>query len=160
MAFFPYENYRFTTQLTPKEIEAKLKKLLYRPEYGGKVGANDFKIEKKNKNRYKNRLVTVIVIKGNVTKQFSSTEIHVMIRMTISTIVIFCFWVSVLLTIGMRLLVESIYTNDPLPLFLLPFGMATLGYLLITLGFKHESKKAKLLLSELLQEENLRLGSH
>jgi hypothetical protein len=164
MAFFPYENYRFTTQLSPDEILKRLNEHVEIQKkgswfigpsaskpYSGFVDAGGFTIRRNIS--YRNSFLPTT--KGVLEREFSRTRIHVVMRMHTFVVVFMFVWLGLALFGGISVFVASIFTPTFNPVAFIALLIPAAGYLLVTIPFKIESRKTKTFLSEVLLEERL-----
>jgi len=153
MAFIPYENINYETELKFHEI-IKILNSIIEPRkiirilsifndnlkpYEGEINNNKFKICKiiRYRNSFNPIIYGTINNENNVTKINLKMKLHSFVK--IFMIIWLGFTCITFLTglIGLILNTEAKYS--------LPFGigMMVFGYLLMTFGFKYESKKSK-----------------
>jgi hypothetical protein len=158
MQFLPIENITYKTSLKESEVIEKLRDLVGQRKffalqndtkpYKGKINGNTFKMEREI--NYRNSFLPTI--QGSVIKDFNGTVIKVKMRLSIPVIVFMSIWFGGV-GIGCLLVLAQLFTATFNPMFLIPFGMLLFGYFLTMRAFKHESKRSKKDLAELLRAE-------
>jgi hypothetical protein len=169
MKYLPFENYVLTTNLSVDEvrnriisnIEAKRTRFITSSNnntskpYEGTFFNNTFKISRII--NYKNSFLPEIT--GEISQAWGKTEISIKMKPVIYVLIFMAIWLGgvALACIGVLVVgiinFKDIIHNGFSPMVLTPFGMSIFGYLLITFGFKYESKIAKEYLKNLFEAQ-------
>jgi hypothetical protein len=170
--YLPFEKYTLVSRLSAEEVRKRLianiepakkfqfyifKKTGSKP-YEGRIEGNQFTI-----NRiidYRNSFLPVI--RGQISEKQGQVYIHINMRPSTGVLIFFSFWIGIVTLVCLAIAVAAIaqfrkiLENGFSPAILIPFGMFIFGSLLITMGFKSESRDSKEFLRKLLegQEEN------
>lgn len=159
----PFEDCSLETKLKGKEIHERLSDLTdtesgffkfkstfkkrSENKFEGKITENSFEIRRII--RYKNSFLPNI--SGTIEEFFIGTNIHIKFRLPIFIIIFMCIWLGgVLLGLTIMFLVKAPYTMIFIPCVMLLFGVG-----LFTIPFKIEVRKAKELLKEILEAEEI-----
>ena len=163
MAFLPWENIEFKTNLTKEEIinqlnnvvEPKgvfgiyfLKKNSYGKPYDGEIYENGFKI--KRITFYGNSFKPII--SGNIIENNEKRIISIKMRCNYFVLGFMIIWFGGIVISLFNNLIKAKSGFDILSGIIVALIFFTLGYLLMTLAFKFESKKAKKLFNELFYD--------
>ena len=158
MKLIPYENINYETQLESVEVINKVKRVIKPPRiirffsiddskpYEGKVYENHFKINRIIS--YRNSFLPIIY--GTVSNENNKTKINIKIKIHVFVKVFMIIWlggVSLAFLIG---LMTAILTMKLSYFLFLTMAMLIFGYVMMTVAFKFESKKAKKFLEKLL----------
>ena len=164
MAFLPWENIEFKTNLTKEEIinrlnnvvEPKgvfgiffLKKYSYGKPFEGEIYENGFKI----------RLITFYgnsfhpIIVGNIIENNEERTISIKMRCHYFTLGFMSIWFGGIIIGLFNNLIKAKSGVDIVSGIIAVLIFLALGYLLMTLPFKFESKKAKKLLNGLFNDK-------
>lgn len=170
--YLPFENYVITTKLSVHEIKIRLadniepkksvKLSLFSNDsskpYEGEILGDSFKITRII--NYRNSFLPVIT--GHISTFPGRTQINVKIRPVIFVLIFISLWLGIVGLVCVGIILAGIFQfknllqNGFSPMTLIPFGMFFFGCLLITLGFKAESKKSKEFLERVFEvQENL-----
>jgi len=165
MAFLPWENIEFKTNLTKEEIinrlnnvvEPKgvfgiyfLKKYSYGKPYDGEIYENGFKI--KRITIYWNSFKPIII--GNIIENNEERTISIKMRCHYFTLGFMSIWFGGIIVFLFNNLIKAKSGVDIVSGIIAALIFLALGYLLMTLAFKFESKKAKKMFNELFHEKN------
>ena len=167
-SLLPYDKFKLFTRLTVFEVQERLAKNIEpkkvfvfssfstrsKPYEGEIVGAS-FKI-----NRiigYRNSFLPVI--RGEISTGMEKTEISIIMRPTLGTIVFMSFWLGiigivclVIITVAVRHAGEAFHQRFS-PGGLIPFFLFAFGYGLMTIGYRVEARKSKNFLRTLWEAE-------
>ena len=169
MAFLPWENIEYRTNLTKDEIISRInsvvepkgvfgvyffKKYSYGKPYDGEIYENGFKIKR----------ISIIgtlfkpIIAGNIIEDNGQNIINIKMRLHYLAMGFMAIWFGGLL---LTLLKDIIKPKSGVNIFSEIIGALTfliLGYLLMTIPFKFESRKSKKFFNELFSARNERAG--
>lgn len=164
MNFLPYENITYLSKLNIDQISERLNnvvepvssnfysktfKRISNFEYTGTVQFDSFKIVRII--QYRNSFLPLI--KGVIESDFQGSIVKVKMRMHPFVLVFCIIWFG-LLSIGIFFMTLVLLTSAKFePATLIPYGMFLFGYILVTAGFKYESKKSKFFFAELFEAE-------
>ncbi len=124
-------------------------------EFQGKV--NNYRFNIKRIINYKNSFLPVI--SGKIEKRtypIKGSQISVMMRMNWLVMIFSLFWIGTLFLFICNQIVNLIYGEEINKASLIPMFMFFLGFLLINGGFSHEASKARKLLINIFEGEELK----
>jgi len=165
VSYLPFENITYKTKLNSEEILRRMSKIIepkqafrvtwffknnnYKP-YEGNINSNSFSISRII--GYRNSFVPTI--KGVIEKDSNGTIINIKMRLHALVIAVLFVWFGGMI-INCLIAIPSIYNNqDFKPMSLIHFGLLIFGYVLVTSGFKYESRKSKKHFTGLFEAEN------
>jgi hypothetical protein len=164
MNYLPYENITYLSKLNIDQISERLNNvvepernnLFFKTfkrfsnfEYTGTVQSDSFKIVRII--QYRNSFLPRI--KGVIESDLQGTIVKVKMRMHPFVLVFCVIWFGIL-SIGIFFMTLVLLTSAKFePASLIPYGMFLFGYVLVTAGFRYESKKSKFFLAELFEAE-------
>ncbi len=164
MNFLPYENITYLSKLNIDQISERLNNVVEPEsnnlfhktfnrysnfEYTGTIQSDSFKIVRII--QYRNSFLPRI--KGVLESELQGTIVKVKMRMHPFVLVFCVIWFGFLSIIIFFMTLVLLTSTKFEPATLIPYGMFLLGYVLVTAGFKYESKKSKFFLAELLESE-------
>lgn len=172
--YLPFESYILETKLSTTEVRARLEaniesrlgirtnRLLSNTgkPYEGKMTNDSFEISRVI--NYRNSFLPII--KGSIDTYLGKTRITIKMRMAMFVMVFMLFWLGIVGLVCLGILIMGIIQfREALqqgfsPVILIPFGMFLFGSLLVSFGFKAESKKAKTFLNDLLQGQEVEIA--
>ncbi|HYV95199.1 MAG TPA: hypothetical protein VE978_25720 [Chitinophagales bacterium] len=167
MKVLPFENYKLISPLSEDEVIKRLAQIIEPKEtfnhffwtknsskpYEGKLKDGYFKIRRIID--YRNSFLPMIM--GHVSQTQAYTEIRIRMRPAKAVIIFMIFWMGVVLSVCIVVLLALIaqYRQVLKEGFsfgaLIPFIMVVFGCLLFTIPFKYESKKSKQYFKTLLE---------
>lgn len=170
--YFPFEKYTLISKLSAEEVKSRLAANI-EPEmkfqfsvfkrtrsklYEGKIEENRFTI--KRIIDYRNSFLPVI--KGKISEMQGQVHIQINMRPSTGILIFFSFWIGIVSIVCLSIIlvaivqIRKIFENGFSPAALIPFGMFVFGSLLVTFGFKSESRESKEFLKALVegQEED------
>ncbi|MFN8283873.1 MAG: hypothetical protein U0U67_11705 [Chitinophagales bacterium] len=173
MKYFPYENYSVKTNLSVDQIVGRLHAVIETEEqpqfpfykrktakpYYGVIDGNTFKITRII--NYRNSFLPQIT--GTIEENYKDNSVHIKMKLHTFVIIFMLFWLGFVFTICTGIIYAMInhldHDTEKFNFFnffptLIPFGMLIFGYLLMTLPFKYESKKAKEFLNTVLEADD------
>jgi hypothetical protein len=147
MPFTPFEKITYVTKLTPNEISSILNKLIEESKIQGVVKSKSFKIVRTI--NYRNSFIPTCygIVKSSGLNE-SSVEIKM--KLNVFVLIFMSLWMMFTAVIGVLLLIYTEFGIHNL----MPFAMFVFGYLITTIGFKLETKKAKFLFKQMLNPIN------
>jgi hypothetical protein len=162
MKYLPFETITYRTNLPVEEVIKRLRKNIRQKKkfidksipfvnvsgpYAGTIKDSTFKISREIS--YNNSFLPVIT--GHVEQNRSSTNIYVKMRPHFGVLIFMSIWFSGVFVGALAFTLPVILgKNFELESLMAP-GMVLFGYLLTTLAFKYESKKAKKFFEELFE---------
>jgi hypothetical protein len=162
MAFIPYENITYKTDLKLGEVIKKLSDEIEheteRPKiftfdhlkpYSGTIDGGNFKIRR---NLYYQNSFNPIIY-GKAYEENDVTKINIKMKMHRIVIIFMSIWLGFTFFQCITFVLASIVEKKFELFNLIPFGMLIFGYLLMTGSFKSESLKVKKHFAKLFEEE-------
>jgi hypothetical protein len=169
LKFYPFEKYTLTTKLSGEEVLMRIAQNIIPKQkfstihfggtpskpYKGTIAGNSFSLSRIID--YRNSFQPVIT--GSVSTFPDRTEVKIKMRPVRFVIVFMGFWLGIAGLVCCSLILYALFHINQLvqkgfsPNIIIPFALFTAGYLMITVGFKHESKKSKSFLATLLEEQ-------
>lgn len=160
----PFEELMYHSKLTKEELFIHLQKEIeaeksfglgaigysYSKPYVGKVFNNRFEI--KRVINYRNSFLPVI--KGEIQDAVNGSKVKIKLNLTDFVKVFMIVWLGGVFLACIAVLINFIMNGfDPETGFIIfiPFGMLVFGIIMVSVGFKAESKKSKTDLEEILQ---------
>jgi len=168
MAFIPWENIEYKTNSTMEEIinrinsiiEPKgmfwiffLKKYSYGKPYQGEINENKFKIRRII--IYANAFLPFI--EGKIIENNGKRLIKIKMRCNYFVIGFMTIWFGGILILLLNNIIKTDSIIEIISYVIGSLIFIILGYLIITIPFKIESKKSKKILNELFIEENSKI---
>lgn len=161
MAFIPYEHLEIQTSLALDEAVAGISKIvepkkLFRNPFNrnhaafqGEVRPDGFKISRII--HYRNSFLPTV--NGRFEPSSVGTRVAVTMTLHPSVIAFGVLWFGMVGLFGGAFLLAALTARQFDPAMLIPVGMFVFGYLLFTLSFKWEARKARATLIELFTEQ-------
>jgi hypothetical protein len=160
MKFLPIENKTYFAPLTAAEVRERLaaaiepKQMLRNPykrtntkPYEGHLNHNHFEINRII--RYRNSFLPQI--KGQILPGDNGTEVKVKMRLSVFVYIFLIIWCGSLGLFVIAFSLDSMMEGAFDPVIFIPLGMLLFAYVMVTVGFKYEAKKAKKDLANLLE---------
>lgn len=170
--YLPFEKYTLISRLSVDEVKNRLtaniepkKKFEFSlfnkgrsKPYEGSISGNQFIISRIID--YRNSFLPVI--KGQISEKPGQVHIQINMRPFTGVLIFFTFWIGIVSIVCLAIIVvaivqfRQILESGVTPGALIPFGMLIFGILLVTIGFKSESRDSKEFLRELLEGEDIK----
>ena len=159
----PYQKLLFNSPLSREELTRRLAREVSKSRWGfalfdrrtelfeGTITSEGFKVSRII--RYRNSFLPVI--SGNFSPTAKGVRVDVTLRLHGAVLAFSVVWLS-FVGLGAAAVVLELLRSEPLgQVRLIPLGMLAFFYLLVTLSFGFEARKARKLLSEIFEAEAL-----